>query len=130
MKKILTFAILALLLGGLTVNANAQKRTKSNAKETAAVAKKAGKEVDWEKTLKEYEAAVDQCVSVYKKVQKAQKEIKNENGYKDLVKQFNDSLAKAEGLKAQLEKVRSELTRSQVNRFNKANKKLAKVYIK
>jgi type III secretory pathway component EscV len=129
MKKILTFAILALLLGGLTVNANAQKRTKSNAKETA-VAKKVGKEVDWEKTLKEYEGAVDQCVSIYKKMQKAQKEVKDENGYKNLVKQFNDSLAKAEGLKAQLEKVRSELTRSQVNRFNKANKKLAKVYIK
>lgn len=122
MKKVLTFVIMAFLMGGMVFNANAQDRkdTKKAKKET--VSKKVVKE-DWNKTLKEYEAAVDNCVSVFNKMQK-------DPGNKTLGNEFNKALQKAETLKSKLENAKAQLDRTQVDRLNKANKKLSVVYAK
>ena len=119
MKKILTFAIMALLLGGFAFNASAQKKTTATQNKENVQQKE-----DWDKTLKEYETAVDQCVTAFQKMQK-------DNG-KDasVVKEFNNALDKAEKLKNKIEKAKKELTRAQVNRFNKATQKLMQVYTK
>jgi len=120
----MTFAIMVLLLG-FAFNANAQGiKTASSSKTTDM--KKTGKDVkaeDWDKVLKEYEQAVDQCVRLYKSLQNA------EPG-SNYDKEFDKSLTKAESLRTKIEKSKDKLNRSQVNRFNQANKKLLQVYKK
>ena len=136
MKKILTFAIMALLFGGLAFNANAQKPIKAKksaktveavkgAKADAKTTEKAvpNKTVDYDKLINDYEQAVDKCVSLYKSLQKV------DNG-KQGAKDFEQSLSKAENLKSQLEAAKPQLNRTQVDRFNKANQKLLQVYKK
>jgi len=138
MKKILTFAIMALLFGGLAFNANAQNKKPIKAKksaQTTQVAKGAkgdaktnerkakAKPVDYDKLIKDYEQAVDKCVSLYNALQIA------ENG-KQAAKDFEQSLSKAENLKGQLEQAKDQLNRTQVDRYNKANQKLLQVYKK
>lgn len=140
MKKILTLAVMALLLGGLSFSANAQvKVSKSKDAKTAktatvkkdsakkeAVKKDAGttKKVDWNKELKSFEQAVDQCLTLFKSVQ--------ETGGKDekIVKNYNAALEKAENLKTKIDKAKKELDRTQADRFNKACQKLSQVYTK
>lgn len=123
MKKVLTFVIMAFLMGGIVCNANAQNRKdKKSAKKEAVTSKKVVKE-DWNKTLKEYEVAVDNCVSVFNKLQKDQ-------GNKTLGNEFNRALQKAENLKSKLENAKAQLDRTQVDRLNKANQKLSQVYAK
>ena len=136
MKKILTFAIMALLFGGLAFNANAQKpiKAKKSAKTVEAVkGAKAdaktnergakAKPVDYDKLIKDYEQAVEKCVSLYNAIQVT------DNG-KQGAKDFEQSLSKAENLKSQLEAAKPQLNRTQVDRFNKANQKLLQVYKK
>lgn len=129
---------MALLFGGLAFNANAQnkkpiktkksaqtveaaKGAKADAKTTEKAAK--NKTVDYDKLIKDYEDAVDKCVSLYKSLQVV------ENG-KQGAKDFEQSLSKAENLKSQLENAKPQLNRTQVDRFNKANQKLLQVYKK
>ncbi len=169
MKKILTFAIMALLMGGLTFNATAQDRTAQGQEkvktEKTKVAKKtketktvnAGKDTkevktstavktskntnevapkttapktvaktDWNKTLTEYEQAVDKCVKSFQDLQKPKKDASG----KDVTKIFNEALEKAENLKAKINKAKGELDRTQADRFDKANAKLQQVYVK
>jgi len=172
MKKILTFAIMALLMGGLTFNATAQDRTAQGQEkvktEKTKVAKKtketktvnAGKDTkevktskavktsketkssnevapkttapktvaktDWNKTLTEYEQAVDKCVKSFQDLQKPKKDASG----KDVTKIFNEALEKAENLKAKINKAKGELDRTQADRFDKANTKLQQVYVK
>lgn len=124
MKKILTFAIMALLMGGFAFNANAQDRTAKPAEKKAAVAKKGIKATDMEKSLKQFEEAVDKCVSLHKA-------LKNQgDNAKNGTKEFDTALAKAETLKGNIEKAKDQLSRSQVDRFQKAVAKLSQVYIK
>ncbi len=124
MKKILTLAIVTFLLGGFCFNANAQERKdKTSVKKEATTAKKAIKTNEGsDKLIKEYEVAVDQCVECYLAKQKGNQTTKEGN--------FDKLLAKAEDLKGKIEKTKDALTKEQVDRFNKANKKLSVVYTK
>ena len=124
MKKILTLAIVTFLLGGFCFNANAQERKdKTSVKKEATTAKKAIKTNEGsDKLIKEYEVAVDQCVECYLAKQKGNQTTKEGN--------FDKLLAKAEDLKGKIEKTKDSLTKEQVDRFNKANKKLSVVYTK
>jgi len=127
MKKILTFAVMALLIGGFAFNANAQKNTKKTSRTTSPKSEvvKAVKGNDCEKELKNFEQAVDKCVTLYENMKNAEKE----NG-KISPKNFDESLAKAEELKLKLETKKDQLSRSQVDRYNKACEKLQTVYKK
>ena len=77
--------------------------------------------VDWDKTIKDYEQAVEQCVTLFKTMQSNEKADR---------KAFDESLKKAEELKAKIENAKSQLNRTQVKRFENANKKLEQVYKK
>ena len=155
MKKIMTLAIMALFIGGLTFSANAQIKTnrttapkqetvkkadKPNAltseKKEAAKAEKQAveqkelekkqiKSEDWNKQIKEFETVVDKCVSAYEKIQK-----NNDKSSKNDSKEFDTYLQKAQNLKAKIEKGKPALDRTQVDRYNKACEKLSKVLIK
>lgn len=134
MKKLMTFAFMALLIGGFAYNANAQVATTTQQKkveksevkseEPQVSNQKPGKVEELNKTLTEYEQAVDNCVSIYQMMKD------NTQKGKDYTKEFDSSLAKAEKLKAQLEKYRLKMDRTQVDRLNKANEKLSKIMIK
>lgn len=130
MKKFFTFAIMALLIGGFAFNADAQKPVKTSKKTVKQEVKQTQqnkKEVkgeDWNKVLKEYEQAVDNCVTIFQKMQKS-----GTNG-KDVSKEFNTALTKAENLKKKIEGAKTSLDRTQMDRFNKANQKLQQVYAK
>jgi len=141
MKKILTLAIMALFVCGLTINANAQDNrtaTPDNSKKTEKTVKpkepkasatvktekkgkaalqNAGKTNNIDKTLKEFEAAVDKCVNLF-------------NNPKVDPKEYQQSLTKAESLKSEVEKAKPQMDRTQVDRFNKAVQKLSVVYKK
>ena len=123
MKKIMTLAIVAFLLGGFCFNANAQERkAQTPAKKEASAKKAVSTKEGSDKLVKEYEVAVDQCVSCYQAMQKGDKTSKTGN--------FTKLLAKAEDLKGKLEKTKDQLNRSQLDRYNKATQKLSVVYTK
>ena len=124
MKKIMTLAIITFLLGGFCFNANAQDRkNQAPAKKEATTAKKAVKTNEGsDKLIKEYEVAVDQCVECYKAKQQEIQTSKAGN--------FDKLLAKAEDLKGKIEKTKDSLSKEQIERFNKATKKLSVVYTK
>ena len=132
MKKFFTFAIMALLIGGFAFNTSAQdkkpvKTSKKSVKQEVKQTQQNKKEVkgeDWNKVLKEYEQAVDNCVTIFQKMQKS-----GTTG-KDVSKEFNTALTKAENLKKKIEGAKASLDRTQVDRFNKANQKLQQVYAK
>jgi hypothetical protein len=75
MKKFFTFAIMALLIGGFAFNTSAQdkkpvKTSKKSVKQEVKQTQQNKKEVkgeDWNKVLKEYEQAVDNCVTIFQK---------------------------------------------------------------
>lgn len=136
MKKILTFAIVALLMGGFAINADAQNRksAKQTKKEAVSTKKKVAtvetteagttKNVvnnKCETLVKDFEQAVDQCVAAYKAKEKSQ-------GAKET--NFDKLLAKAEDLKAKIEKSKEDLNKDQADRFAKATAKLMQVYTK
>lgn len=125
MKKILTFVVMAILLGGFAVNANAQnvmkyKANDKNKKEVMQEVKAKGE--NWDKVLDEYDQAVDRCLTLYDAMQK------KDSSAKASEKDFNKALSQAEALKAKINKAKDKLTRAQVNRFNNASKKLLRVY--
>lgn len=124
MKKIMTLAIITFLLGGFCFNANAQDRkNQAPAKKEVSSAKKAIKTNEGsDKLIKEYEVAVDQCIECYKANQKGDQ--------KGKVGNFDKLLAKAEDLKGKIEKTKDSLSKDQIERFNKATKKLSVVYTK
>lgn len=123
MKKILTLAIMAILLGGFAFNANAQERTtKPNEKKTTTTVKKDTKGDTTEKLLKEYENAVEQCVTLYNQMKKQSAKVDQ--------KTFDKALSTAESLKARIDKNQKDLSRKQMERFNKATQKLSQVYAK
>ena len=134
MKKMITFALMALLIGGFAYNANAQVATTNQQKkvekrevkseEPQVSNQKADNGEELNKSLTEYEQAVDNCVSIYQMMRD------NNKKDKDYTKEFDSSLAKAEKLKGQLEKYRLKMDRTQVDRLNKANEKLSKIMIK
>ena len=124
MKKIMTLAIITFLLGGFCFNANAQERKdQTSVKKEASTAKKAVKTNEGcDKLVKDYEVAVDQCVECYQAKQNGKQTSKVGN--------FDKLLATAENYKAKVEKVKDSLTKTQLERYNKATKKLSVVYTK
>ena len=131
MKRFLLFAIMAMLIGVFTSNANAQVVRKANREaRRAAVSTRTAvpktqvgtvKE-DWNSKIKEYEYAVDDAVKMYKSM--------NVKGVKVDPKEFDQCLNKALDLKAQITKVKDKLNRSQIRRFNKATTKLNQILTK
>lgn len=120
---------MALLVGGLAFSASAQNKvsTKKNVKQEVKQTQQVKKDVkgeDWDKVIKEYEMAVENCVTLYQKMQK------NDGTGKDLSKEFNTAVNKAENLKKKIEAAKDGLTRKQVDRFNKASQKLQQIYAK
>lgn len=125
MKKILTFVIMAFLMGGFVLSANAQNTLNFKNKSKKAVVKNpqvTGE--DWNKVLTDYENAVENCLNVYNAMQNKDNSIKANSD------EFERYLNQAETLKNKLEKAKASLNRTQVNRFNKATQKLSKVYQK
>lgn len=111
MKRILTLAFVAFMMGAFAVNADAQ-------------GSKSVKETDWNMVIKDYQTKVDQCVSLYSDLQDKSKDTKS------LSTEFSTLLTKTEEVGTNIEKHKSELTRSQVNLYNIAKKKLSVVYQK
>lgn len=117
MKKILTLAIIAFLVGGFAYNANAQTETKPQTQSS-----RDQNSNSYEKLVKDYETAVEQCVNCYYEMQKPNSTVKTSN--------FTKLLAKAESLKKQVEGVKDQLNRTLASRVNKATSKLSVVYQK
>ena len=153
MKKIMSFAILAFLMGGLVFNAAAQdtkavKSSKKSSQSSMKFQKKAKMEkadkpgtVNYEQTLKDYEQAVELCLTQYNIIQKGAPKANSKNDasykkaeqqYKHACAQIDSSIANAEKLKNVLEDARNKslLDRTQVDRLNKANKKFLGLYAK
>lgn len=123
MKKILTLAIVAFLLGGLSFNASAQTGT-SRSIGTAESRSSISAPVDWDKTLDEFDQAVAKCVTLYQNMQK------NEKTAKENQKEFQISLTKAEKLKTAIDKEKNKLSKVQGARFEEICSKLQVVYEK
>lgn len=120
--------MMALLLVGFAFNASAQSALKVNTnKKNAKVTLNESqiKGADLEKKLKDYEKAVERCLTLYHAINTKDATVKDANP-----KEFNTALSQAETLKNQIEKAKDGLNRSQVSRFNAATKKLLKVYQK
>lgn len=126
MKRFFLLAIMALLIGGFTSNANAQivKKSSKSAKKETVQAKKttlkdASKETNWNTVIKDYEYAVEKAVKMYKSMSP-----------KVDPKEFNQCLDRALDLKAQLTKAKDKLNRTQIRRFDKATEKLNQILTK
>ena len=133
-KLVMTFAIVAFLIGGLSLNANAQDKAvkKSKAKvenqdekqkkqeEKKATKDQTNKVVNYDQMLNDYEMNVDKYIEEYEKSLKGDAEKANYAGY----------LKKAQDLEAKLLKAKEQLTRAQVDRFQKIQTKLAKALTK
>lgn len=127
MKKFLTFAIVAFLLGGFAFNANAQDRKAQNQSKKQTVSSQKANvgtvtKDSVEKMVKDYEKAVDKCISTYKATLKGDDTAKTAN--------FNKVLAETEALKAKLDKSKDLLSKDQSDRVERATQKLAQVYKK
>ena len=81
-------------------------------------------EENWEEVIKNYEIAVDDCVSLYKEVKS------DEKGSKELQAKYDESLTNVETLGAKIETALPEMPRTLAGRYNKAKQKLSVVYQK
>lgn len=117
----MTFAVMAFLIGGLTINANAQeKKVEKKAKvENTQNQKKLGvnKAVDIDKMLKDYGTNVDKYIETYKAALKGDKSV-NKNTYEGYKKT-------AQKLEGQLEKIKEDMSPTQVKIFEKTKAKFA-----
>ena len=117
----MTFAVMAFLIGGLTINANAQeKKVEKKAKvENTQNQKKLGvnKAVDIDKMLKDYGTNVDKYIETYKAALKGDKSV-NKNTYEGYKKT-------AHKLEGQLEKIKEDMSPTQVKIFEKTKAKFA-----
>lgn len=114
-KLIMTFAIVAFLVGGFTINASAQEKVKAKTEQQQ-------KEVNYDKMLDDYETNVDLYIAAY------EKSLKADQG--DKVGDYSGYLKKAQDLENKLLKDKEKLNRSQADRFQKIQKKLAKALTK
>jgi hypothetical protein len=111
----------------------AEAKTKTSLKEAneypvSHIIKKESEEikVDWDMELKNYEIAVDQCITLFKatKVEKEQKALEK------ALEEFNNKLNEVEAMGSKIEKAKDELNRTQLHRYREAKNKLAVVYQK
>ena len=122
MKKIImTFAVMAFLIGGLTINSNAQEKktvTKSKVETTQTIqTNSTSQKLDIDKTLKEYGINVDKYIETYKAALKGDKSV-NKNTYEGYKKT-------AQKLEGQLEKIKEDMSPTQVKIFEKTKAKFA-----
>jgi glycine cleavage system protein P-like pyridoxal-binding family len=125
MKKFIISAVMALLIGGFAFTANAQEKVTKKATETK-IEKKDPKKVDsqvdknaveiakYDNLLAQYEAAVKECLAIYK-------------GESTNKTSLDDQVKKALKIKDQIEKVKENLTPTQAEKFKSINKDLDKV---
>lgn len=115
MKKIMTFAILAFLLGGFSINANAQDGKQTGKNDSKQVV------VNWEQKLTEFEQTVNDCVGLYEQMQD------NEKFAKENQTKFNEGLSTAQSLQFELDQNKNQLSKKQGVRFNNACRSLKKI---
>ena len=115
----MTFAIVAFLIGGLSINANAQnkKPTTASKAKTETVQGNAQKE-NYDKMLKDYETNINLYIDAYEKAMKAG----NTTGEKA---DFLTYQKKALDLQAKLEKAKDQLTKPQIDTFLRLKAKFA-----
>ena len=117
----MTFAVMAFLIGGLTINSNAQEKktvTKSKVETTQTIqTNSTSQKLDIDKTLKEYGMNVDKYIETYKAALKGDKSV-NKNTYEGYKKT-------AQKLEGQLEKVKEDMSSTQVKIFEKTKAKFA-----
>ncbi len=144
-KLVMTFAIVAFLFGGLSISANAQNKgeIKGNKlekemsgdsqkiqtqagkeklqvgqeKPQAGKGKLQGKEVNYDKLIKEFENAVNNYISSYEKALKA--------GTLDKTDDYMNYLKKAQQLQAQLDKAKDKMSKPQQEQYLRIKDKLA-----
>ena len=115
-KLVMTFAIVAFLIGGLSINANAQNKkpaTTSKAK-TETVQ---GKE-NYDQMLKDYETNINLYIEAYEKAMKAGNTTSDKTNFMTYQK-------KALDLQTKLEKAKDKMTQSQIDTFLKLKAKFA-----
>ena len=129
MKKFLLFAMMALLIGGFTSNANAQNKDpkakinneavnkKTVAKDVTAVTK-----TDINSMIKEFELVVTKTVKMFK--------AQSDKNSKVDTKDFDKCLSKALDYKAKLGKVQKEMNRTHKRRYDKACAELNQILTK
>lgn len=144
-KLVMTFAMVAFLIGGLTLNANAQDRT--NAKSKAAVEnkkeekkatlevkpqanKQANKQVKpqgkVDQLLKEYETNVNGYINAYEKFLKADKT--KDNSIKP--ETYLKYMKRAQELENEIDLIKDKLKDEQLKKFEMLKEKFAKALTK
>ena len=114
-KLVMTFAIVAFLIGGLSINANAQeKKTTTSKAKTETVQ---GKE-NYDQMLKDYETNINLYIEAYEKAMKAGNTTSDKTSFMTYQK-------KALDLQAKLENAKDKLTKPQIDTFLKLKAKFA-----
>ena len=116
-KLIMSLAIVAFLMGGFAINANAQNSDKV-AKKAQTEKPKAPKD-DPAKLIKDYETNVNGYIKAYEEFVKGDKTAKKPNNYLNYMK-------KAQELEKRIEGMKDQLSKEQLETFVKLKEKFAK----
>ena len=124
-KLVMTFALVAFLIGGITIEANAQKvkpiKKGQKVENVSTAAERVG--VNYDQMLKDFETNVDNYIAEYEKALKAGTfEGSNYKAFKQ----------KADALKTQLEKAMKEkkLSKAQTDLYLRINAKYEQALIR
>lgn len=121
----MTFAIVAFLIGGFTINASAQVDKASNSSKKTETKKtdntvksnsQTGQKVDYEQVLKDYESYINKYIENYKQFLKEGDSSKID---------WKTPLKKAQDLEKKLENAKKDLNDKQIEKFLKLKEKLA-----
>ena len=115
-KLLLTLAVVAFFVGGVTVKASAAKITKSTKIELTAGDK-------WDKLLDEYEHYVEMYSKTYKKAMSGDMRAANDK----TASEYQAWADKAQKIAQQLEKGKNEMTAAQKKRYQTIAKKMSDV---
>ena len=114
----MTFAIVAFLIGGFAINANAQEDNASKSKKTETTTNNnvTVQKVDYDQMLKDYETYINQYIEKYKQSLKEGTSSKVD---------WKTPLKKAQELQQKLENAKKDLNDKQIAKFVKLKEKLA-----
>lgn len=113
MKKFAIFAILACLLGGFTMKANAQIQ-----KEDVQAAQ------NFDNTLQKFDDATNKCVAMFKEMQGDEKYAKEHQS------EYQKVVTNAENLRNKIERNKEKLNKKQLERYENICEKLQQIYQK
>ena len=123
-KLVMTFAIVAFLIGGFTISANAQNDDAKTSNKEKAKVENAAKDnastvqkVDYDQMLKDYETYINKYIQNYKQSLK--------NNASSKAADWQTPLKKAQDLEKKLENAKKNLTDDQIAKFLKLKEKLA-----